>query len=65
MYVVSLLAKLAIFLISTNGFVRGLMKDLQIEDASTRRISIAAGITVYVGALVLYYFAGVFEPPKI
>lgn len=64
MFIISIVAKVLLVIIATNGFIKGINKDLLIGDTERKRASIAAAITVYLGAIVLFYLAGVFNLPQ-
>lgn len=61
MLIMQIVSKLLLILIATNGFVVGIKKDRLIEDKDMRRVGMLAGVTVYLGSIILFYFAGVFE----
>jgi hypothetical protein len=64
MFIISILSKIIITAIATNGFIRNINSDALLEeDRETKLISVAASLTVFIGTIVLFYFAGVFQMP--
>lgn len=63
MFIASIIAKVILLFFAANGFIRNLKKDASVMSDDERIASVAASITIFVGTMVLYFFAGVFNNP--
>lgn len=65
MYVISIMAKLLIVLMATQGFIHSFRMEEELESRRAKIISRALCIAIFLAHLIVFYLAGVFNTPRV